>query len=323
MYNVIIWSDNRPSFPSLAAMKISAFHKNQRDNVKRHESGWAWDKADILYKCKAFSYTDDLLYYPQGVEQVIEGGSGYAISDKNDVECYDAGRDQPLSPEIECQYPDYSLYPGFLNTAYGLLSRGCRNNCPFCIVSKKEGLESKKVADLSNFWRGQRLIKLMDANLLSCMDRESLLQQLIDSNAKIDYVQGLDARFINNDIARLVSKTKISMIHFAFDRLKDEKQVLRGLEIFRNHTNLTDRNRRVYILTNYETNQEEDWHRAKKVIELGYQPYITIYRKGTHSRFVTDLARWSNNYRINRKCSFPDYVPRTDGKSCRQLYGIT
>ena len=276
----------------------------------------------ISCKCKAFSNTPDLQYYPMGVEQVIEGGSGYALSDENNIECYDAGRDKPLPPEIEYQYPDYSLYPEFPDTAYGFLTRGCNNNCPFCIVSRKEGFTSYTVAVLADFWRGEGLIKLMDGNLLNSEDREGLLQQLIDSKAKIDYVQGLDARLVTDDIAMLISKAKTAMIHFAFDQMKDEEQVLRGLEIFSNHSDLTDRNRRVYILTNFNTSQQEDYYRVLRVRELGYQPYITIYRKGTHSQFVTDLARWSNSYYINKSCDFPDYIPRTDGKTCRQLYSV-
>lgn len=163
----------------------------------------------------------------------------------------------------------------------------------------------------------------MDGNLLNCKDRESLLQQLVDSQAKIDYVQGLDARFVTDDIAKLICSTRIGMIHFAFDRIKDEANILLGLDNFRKRTNLTDRNRRVYILTNYDTTPEEDWYRVQKVRELGYQPYITIYSKGTHGQFHTDLARWSNSYYINRKCDFLEYVPRVDGKTCKQLYGLT
>ena len=85
-----------------------------------------------------------------------------------------------------------------------------------------------KVADLTDFWRGQNQIKLMDANLLSCNDSENLLHQLIDSKAKIDYTQGLDAREICDDIAKLINATRISMVHFAFDRMKDESQIIRG-----------------------------------------------------------------------------------------------
>ena len=317
---IILWSDNH-NFPSLPLMKISSYHKAKGDSVKLYEISDT--ECDILYKSKTFSFSEDIapnMLFRCG--QIVEGGSGNAIKNKNGKEIYNKGLDKPLQQEIENLRPDYSLYPQY-KEAYGFLTRGCPNNCSFCIVSKKEGVKSRQVADLSDFWDGQSIIKLMDGNLLACSDREKLLQQLIDSGAKIDYTQGLDARLITDNVAKLLCKTKTPMIHFAFDRMKDERQILKGLEIYSKYTNLTDRNRRVYILTNYDTNQEEDWYRVQRVRELGYQPYVMIYQKGTHTRWLTDLARWSNSYFLNRKCDFPDYIPRIDGKTCGELYGLT
>lgn len=54
------------------------------------------------------------------------------------------------------------------DTAYGFLTRGCPRGCDFCIVGKKEGRISRKVADLSEFWRGQKNIVLCDPNILAC-----------------------------------------------------------------------------------------------------------------------------------------------------------
>lgn len=315
---VILWSDNH-NFPSLPLMKISAYHKAKGDTVKLYDT--AFDSCDILYKSKVFSFTKDLAYYPQ-CDKVIEGGSGYAIHTIDGKEKYLSLMDRPLMPDIEVIYPDYDLYPQFKNTAYGFLTRGCPNNCSFCIVSQKEGRCAYQVSNLSNFWCGQRNIKLMDGNLLAYKDRENLLQQLIDSGANIDYTQGLDARFVTDDIARLVCQTKIDMIHFAFDFMKNEKAIIRGLEIFRRHFEKSDQHCRVYILTNYDTTHEEDLYRVQKVRELGYQPYVMIYQKGTHDRFLTDLARWANSSFIYRSCEFEDYIPRTDGKKCGFLYAI-
>lgn len=150
MKKVILWSDNH-NFPSLPCMKASSYYKSLGYEVKLFETGF--DICDILFMSKAFSFTDDLQYYPQGCEQVIMGGSGYAMHVENGKESYNAECDPPLPPEIESRYPDYDLYPEYSDTAYGFLTRGCGNNCPFCIVSKKEGLKSRKVADLSDFWR--------------------------------------------------------------------------------------------------------------------------------------------------------------------------
>ena len=90
--------------------------------------------------------------------------------------------------------PDYSIYFEKLQevkqTAYGFLTRGCPRGCDFCIVGKKEGRRAYKVADLSEFWSGQKNIVLLDPNFFACCEWEGLARQLIDSKAWIDFSQG-------------------------------------------------------------------------------------------------------------------------------------
>lgn len=96
-----------------------------------------------------------------------------------------------LPEEIEHICPDYSLYPDFsCNTVYGFLTRGCPRGYQFCIVGEKEGRVNRKVADLSEFWKGQRKIVLLDPNMFACADWEGLSRQLIESNAWVDFSQG-------------------------------------------------------------------------------------------------------------------------------------
>lgn len=320
--NVGLVADNTEKFPSLPLMKISAFHKLKGDNVKLVDNNL--EIFDLCYVSKTFNLNlkniSQIQYLPQA-GKYIYGGSGYAIEKINGKEVYYKDKDVDFPIEIESCYPDYSLYGDLTkNTAFGFLSRGCPNNCGFCIVSQKEGLCSKKVADLKGFWTNQKEITLLDANLLACRDREDLIFQLIKSDANINYCQGLDARFIDDDIAKLLCKTKVKMVHFAFDLMKNELRVLEGLKIFAKYFQKDDRSKRVYILTNYDTTIQEDYYRVKRVIELGYAPYIMIYQKGTHSKFLTDLARWANNMFLYRAMAFEDYAPRKDGKAMKELY---
>ena len=165
------------NFPNLCLMKLSAYHK-----AKGHTVEWwnAKGRYDLVYKSRVFTdtYSKDTITVTNA-EQVIFGGTGYDTKNR-------------LPPEVEHSYPDYSIYPQFFGIAYGFLSRGCPRNCGFCIVSGKEGRKSVKVADLSEFWKWQPEIKIMDANLLACPDHENLIEQLIRSRAWVDFSQGLD-----------------------------------------------------------------------------------------------------------------------------------
>ena len=308
------------NFPNLALMKISAYHKAKGDEVE-----WInfFFHYDIVYVSKVFGdeYSQmDLTCI--NADKIIYGGTGFAIEIVNGKEVYHQNKDKPLPYEIEHMYPDYSLYPQLTkNKAYGFLTRGCPNNCEFCLVSKKEGRCSAKVADLSEWWNGQKEIILLDPNILACKDRKQLLQQLIDSKAKVDFTQGLDARFITPEIAEMLKQINTHMYHFAFDFMKNEKQIVKGLKTFVDIVKPNPRNAIVYILTNFDTTFEQDYYRVKMIESVGMTPDIRVYRKNTAPKLTRDLQRWCNNRFVYRSTpDFMDYVPRADGKTIRQLY---
>lgn len=309
------------NFPNLALMKISAWHKAKGDTVE-----WCLPLChyDIVYVSKVFgdeySIIDSTIIQ---ADKIIYGGTGFAISVIDGKEVYEPTNDNKLPNEIEHTYPDYSLYPEYTkDTAFGFLTRGCPNNCSFCIVSKKEGRESKKVADLSEFWNGQKNIKLLDPNILACREHLGLLKQLADSKATVDFTQGLDARFITEENLKLLKQIKIKMIHFAFDFMKNEKQIIKGLTLAKEKLQISDRNSVVYMLTNYDTTIEEDLYRVRKLKEIGYMPDVRIYRKSALPKrhILRDLQRWCNNRMLYQSCDFLDYVPRSDGRSIKDIY---
>lgn len=308
------------NFPNLPLMKISAYHKAKGDSVEFFSF---IEHYDIVYVSKIFG--DEYSQMDMtciNADKVIYGGTGFAIDIENEKEVYHKDKDKPLPNEIEHIYPDYSLYPEMTkNKAYGFLTRGCCNDCGYCIVSKKEGKCSFKVADLTEWWKGQKEIILLDANILACRDRKALLQQLIDSGAKIDFTQGLDARFVTSEIAEMLKQIKTKTYHFAFDFMKNEKQIVKGLKTFIDIVKPNERQCSVYVLTNYDTTFEEDYYRVKKIQEIGLAPDIRIYRKNTAPRITRDLQRWCNNRFIYRsQPDFMQYIPRKDGKTIKELY---
>lgn len=268
------------NFPNLPLMKISAWHKSQGDEVEWWFPMMHYDK---VYVSKVFGDEYSQMDMTAiSADEIVFGGTGFAITVEDGKEVYHKDRDKDLPYEIEHIYPDYSLYPELTkDKAYGFLTRGCCNNCSFCIVSQKEGMCSHKVADLSEWWRGQKEIILLDANILACKDRVSLLQSLIDSGATVDFTQGLDARFITPEIAEMLGKIKTKMYHFAFDFMKNEKAIVKGLKTFVDIVKPDERKCCVYVLTNYDTTFEQDYYRIKKLQELGLSPDVRIYRKNT------------------------------------------
>jgi len=279
------------NFPNLALMKISAYEKQLGNSVEWCNPLFEYDR---VYMSKVFTFTNDFDTCIRA-EEIIKGGTGYDLQNK-------------LPLEVEHQYPDYELY-NIKNTAYGYLTRGCPRGCEFCIVKDKEGQKTNKVADLNEFWNGQKEIKLLDPNLIACKEWKELMQQLIDAKAWIDFTQGLDIRLMTDEKAYMLNQVKAKMIHFAWDNY--EFKTYEYLKKFRQCFKYDFRKLRVYVLTNFNTTHEQDLERVYKLKELGYDPYIMIYDKYNSPIQTRYLQRWVNNKIIFRTIDkFEDYDHR-------------
>lgn len=259
------------NYPNIPLMKISAWHKRNGDNVEFAIAGKRYDK---VYMSKIFTESKE----PEGIvaETIVRGGSGYDLKNM-------------LPDEMEHIYPEYSLYPELTaGKAFGMLTRGCpRCNHGFCITPQKDGIVSRKVADLSEFWNGQKKIILLDQNILACKDRMELLHQLAESKAEVDFNGGCDIRFMTDEIIDELKKVKVKDYHFAWDDPRENlEQQFRKVK----ESGLKNPDRvRVYVLTNYWSSIEEDLHRIYTLRKMGFVPFVMIYDK---QKFVDKYGRW-------------------------------
>jgi hypothetical protein len=238
---------------------------------------------------------------------VIKGGTGYCISIGDDgKEHFDQSKNVQLPAEIERMFPDYSIYPQF-DFAISMTSRGCPRGCAFCHVAAKEGRCATKVADVCDFWNGQKEIKVLDPNITACKDKRDLMAQYRETGAYIDFTQGIDIRLVNDADIDDLNGMKIKMVHFAWDNPKDdlEDKFKRFSERFRikNH-----RKKMVYVLTNFNSTMQENLYRIYTLRDLGYDPYVMIYDKPNAPKEIRDLQRWCNSKFIFNSCKdFNDY----------------
>ena len=289
------------NFPNLALMRISAYHKEKGDLVE-----WWWSDLihyDIVYMSKVFSdaYSKDAPE-PINTDRIIKGGTGYAIKTENGVEIFGKEKDQNLSQDIEQMFPDYSLYPQF-NFAVSMTSRGCPRGCAFCHVAAKEGRCATKVADVSDFWNGQKEIRVLDPNITACREKRDLMCQYRETGAIIDFTQGLDIRLLDDADIEDINRMRLRTIHFAWDNPKDdlENKFRYFAKNFRRKSNIG----MVYCLTNFNSTIEEDLHRIYTLRDLGYDPYVMVYNKPNAPHEIKMLQRWCNNKIIFK--SVPDF----------------
>lgn len=174
---------------------------------------------DRVYSSKVFDFTPVDPYLP---DDAIRGGTGYR----------DIPMSQELAPEIDGMYPDYSIYPD-CDYAIGYLTRGCLNNCRWCVVPKKEG-QIRPYRIWHDIVRPDtdKLI-LMDNNILACDHGIAQLESMIGSGYRIDLNQGMDARLVDDHIAQILSRLKwIRFIRFSCDQKAQIESIRRTIELF-------------------------------------------------------------------------------------------
>lgn len=207
-------------FPNLALMKISAWHKSQGDIVEWVEP-LLWD-FDRVYQSKIFTFSPDIdRSFPC---EVIKGGTGYDIHSK-------------LPEEIDRLQPDYSIYPNIdRKTAYGFLTRGCPNKCPWCVVPQKEG-KIRPYMDVEEIAiDGRNRLILMDNNILACDYGIDQLVKIANKGYRVDFNQAVDARRVTDDIAQIMARIKwIDYIRFGCDTPGQISECERAIAMIRKH----------------------------------------------------------------------------------------
>lgn len=279
------------NFINLALAKISHYHKLQNDNVEWYN---IFEKYDIVYMSKVFSFTNDYPYSIFNSKKVIKGGTGYDLSVK-------------LHKEIDMLQPDYNFY-NIKNFSYGFTTRGCVKNCNFCIVKEKEG-NIKEYMSIEEIAQNNKNVILMDNNILSCEHGINQLIKSIDLKLNIDCNQGLDKYFINSDIAKILVKIKwIKYIRLACDNINQIDKLIEVVCLLRN---LKKSIRiQVYVILLNRDDSLKIIETCKKLnVFVFSQPFLDFNKKNIIiEKWQKNLSRYTNRKEIYMSCSIKDYI---------------
>ncbi len=273
--------------PNLALMKLSAYHKAQGDLV-----GWFSPIEAVLfdkvYASSIFTYSDKSYI----TNDIICGGSGFDLTTE-------------LSQEIDDSELDYSLYPDF-KQAIGFLTRGCIRKCDFCIVHIKEG-KIRAYRDIEQVARDRKEVILLDNNVLACDHGLKQIEKIIDLGLKVDFNQGLDARLINNDIAKLLSKVRwLKPVHLACDSTVLLEPVRKAVELLRWY-NCKPRTYSVYVLAK-DLNSAAT--RVRYLKGIGVDPFVQpfVNKNGDDPpKILKEFARFVNRKQIFKTTTWEEY----------------
>ena len=279
--------------PNLALMKISAYHKQQGDDVEMYVPLFK-DSYDKIFASKIFNFSDGTLL---DEEKMIIGGTGHNMM-------------KTLPQEIEDLQPDYSLYNCPHNI--GFTMRGCRLKCSFCVVPKKEG-KPKADNTIDEIWqqRDSNFIMLLDNDFFGNPEWKDRIEEITEYKLKVNFSQGLNIRNIKEDQALALASVNFTNSHatskqvtFAWDDPRHEKLIHEGIKRVTD-AGLKPYQMAFYVLIGYHSTEEEDLHRVELLRSYGCDPYAMPYDK--FDDYQKKFTRWVNHKAIFKSVAWKDY----------------
>ena len=281
---LLIDADSKTGFPNLALMKLSAYYKQQDAEIELIKGIPTtrplahYDK--IFISCIFFQNKTRVLDYASQLDNPIIGGSGFDL-------------ELSLDCDIEHTRPDYSLYD--IDYSLGFTSRGCIRNCGFCIVPQKEGMIRDNAPIAEFLYPDHKKVILLDNNFQASPRWRENIRFIIEKDLKVNFNQGLDIRLMNQEFAEQLAQTKYydwefkhRGLYFAFDDLRYEKAVWKGIDIIE-RVGIPLKHCLFYVLIGYNTTEEQDLYRIQALKERGVHPYVMPY-----NRYKSKLTRWVN-----------------------------
>ena len=198
---------------------------------------------------------------------------------------------------VDNMIPDYLLFDdsderyALLDSYFGYSTRGCVNKCGFCGVPILEPkfIDYKGIKPYINkidkLYGTKQDLVLFDNNILASKKFQKIKNDILDLGFEkgskrdnklrhVDFNQGVDARLLQEENCKLLSKIAISPLRIAFDHIKYEK-IYRKCVLLAAKNKI--RNLSNYILYNYDDTPEDLWKRLKITIDLNKKYDLKIY----------------------------------------------
>ena len=299
------------NIPNLALMKICGYYEQKGFEVEFYKGQMFDEEYEYVYASKLFSFSPTP-YLPNG--KSFLGGTGIDFYNK-------------LPEDIENSTPSYSLYKK-CNYHIGFSMKGCRFNCKFCCVPKKEGrpYNYNTIDEILINPIGENRLMLLDNDFFGGTNWEGNLQRIIELKLKACFVQGLNIRIITKEQAELLAKVKYyngkfndRYLTFAWDKFKDEKIIRKGIDICVN-AGIPTRDMQFFVLIGFDTTPEQDLHRLYTLKELGAIPYAMPYNK--KDPYQRDMYNYVNGFgrKVFKKHTFEEYLEMKKRQHIKQIH---
>lgn len=303
-------------FPPLGLLKLASYHRSRGNQVKLVHG----IQEDLKFNPDRIEITSLFTYAWRPVHEVIQ----FYHSKFNTAKMRIGGIYASLMPRrLRSFFPFTDVNIGLCKEADGYLpaydllkevkewekwdstilftSRGCIRSCPYCVVPKLEGKIHGVVEDLERYiYPDHKRIILWDNNFFAAPNWKKILNQLLDIELPVDFNQGIDARLVDDEKARMIADLKTPLIRTAFDNIGEKRALTNAIDIL---SKSGIRRRKIFIYTLYNFYNEKChsdipttfFERVKHIADLGcvsypmrYEPLTALEKNCFVSPFWTD-----------------------------------
>jgi len=279
--------------PNLALMKLAHWHREQGDEITlaRTPSPSMFEpQYDRVYGSSIFGWSKPVIQrlrdaYPDA----IVGGTG--------IDDWTTTIEEQIG-EGEYEYYDYSIYPEY-QFSMGFTQRGCRLNCGFCVVPKKEG-RPRSVNTIWDIWRPdkEKKIVLLDNDFFGQDEWRQRVEEIKEGEFKISINQGINVRLINEESATALASLPYydenfttRRLYTAWDNVGQEDIFFKGANLLKD-AGIPPAHLMVYMLIGYDPTETMDriMYRYQRMVDFGCKPYPMVYNNANPQ--LKRFQRW-------------------------------
>ena len=276
---LLVEPDFYTRFPPLGLLKLATYFRKRGHQIKLVR-GCAKESftPNEIYITSLFTYTWKPVHqavrfykreYP--ASRILLGGLYASLLPEHAAK---SGADEifrGIFEEAETCIPAWDLVPEW-DGSIMFTSRGCIRNCPFCAVPKLEGKLRILIHSIKPYvYPSHSRIIIWDNNLLAT-NNWNIFDELEELNKWVDFNQGLDARLIDEKVAKRLAKLKIKYIRLAYDDKKQSEKLenaIKSLVI----AGIRRKSIVVYTLYNFEDDPEDFKERVTQLLNWGVVSY--------------------------------------------------
>ncbi|MCX5699607.1 MAG: hypothetical protein NTX01_07910 [Candidatus Omnitrophica bacterium] len=174
----------------------------------------------------------------------------------------------------------------YLREGVTITSRGCTNNCSFCLVRRG-------VIEFDNFPEGNII---QDNNILACSDKHwRLVLDMLKKEKAIEFKGGLEKYRITEKIAEDLRGLKIKTLWLACDQPSGIKALRKAVKIL-HKSGFTQNHIYCFVLIGDDLIENES--RLREVYKIGAMPFAQLFRNKDNSisyskEFKQFARKWS------------------------------